>query len=79
MEKLSASDTRVVEISEVWLNWLEEVYPSLPKTATAISIGQVLLFILKEYEPPMEQFVPVLEQVLNTYMKTEMGYTGKYH
>lgn len=67
MKKLNVNDPQVAEISEDWSKFLEYVYEDLPATATTMSLGQVLMFLLQEYKPPVEEFVQVLEVVMTVY------------
>lgn len=67
--KLKLDSREAAELQEVWIDFLEQIYMDLPKNATAISVGQVLAFLLAEYQPPMDEFVPVLENVLTKYVQ----------
>lgn len=81
MERMTLDDARVVEISEAWLDFLEKIHDDLPDNATALSLGQLFLYLLMEYEPPIVELVGVLEPVLNTYADytNNTAYKEKMH
>lgn len=79
MKTLKVDDPLVAEIGEGWLDFLESVYDDLPSTATAMSLGQVFMFLLQEYRPPVDELVPVLEVVLTVYASTQTADKAKMH
>lgn len=77
MERLAVDDPRVMKIGEEWLDFLEDNYDKLPDNATAISLGQVLMFLLQEYKPPMDELIPVMQIVMTVYnISQEAGNKG---
>lgn len=71
MNLISIEDPRIREISQEWINFLEENHDDLPKTATSVSIAQLFLYILFTYKPPLDELLPVMEQLVNIYVKLE--------
>jgi len=69
MEKVYPDDPLVREISGEWLDYLETL--ELPERATAISIGQALMHLMLEYEPPVEEMSKVMTLVMATYEKLQ--------
>ena len=77
MERLTVDDPRVMKIGEEWLDFLEDNYDKLPDNATAISLGQVFMFLLQEYKPPMDELLPVMQIVMTVYdISQEAGNKG---
>lgn len=77
MERLTVDDPRVMKIGEEWLDFLEDNYDKLPDNATAISLGQVFMFLLQEYKPPMDELIPVMQIVMTVYnISQEAGNKG---
>lgn len=62
---------RVGEISDDWLDFLEKIHNDLPQKATTISIGQVLMYLMQEYKPPVDEIAEVLGIVLTVYAATQ--------
>jgi hypothetical protein len=71
MTIMRTDDPRVTEIGETWLDFLEKVHDDLPDTATAISLGQVLMYLMQEYKPPVDEIADVLGVVLTVYAATQ--------
>lgn len=67
MNLIGTNDPRVVEISQEWIDFLDKYESELPETATTMSIGQVFLYFLMTYKPPMDELLPILEFVVNLY------------
>lgn len=68
MTVLRLDDPAIEQMSLEWGDFMEKVYPDLPDNATAINIGAIFLFLLREYNPPLEEIVAVLEKVLAYYI-----------
>lgn len=71
MNLISIEDPRIREISQEWINFLEENHEDLPQTATSVSLGQLFLYMLMAYKPPLDELIPVMEQLVNIYVKLE--------
>lgn len=73
MERMTMDDPRVEEISEEWSKFIEDHFQDFPDTATALSLGQFYLYLLMEYQPPIDELLQVLEMVINQYAKVTVG------
>ena len=73
MERMTMEDPRVAEISEEWVAFIDKTFEDFPDNATALSLGQFYLYLLMEYQPPIDELLQVLEVVINQYAKVIGG------
>lgn len=71
MNLMNMSDPRIVEISENWSDFLDKYEEDMPEEATSLSLGQVFLYLLMVYKPPIDELLPILEFVVNIYAKQQ--------
>lgn len=71
MNLMNMDDPRIVEISEDWSDFLDKYEEDFPEEATSLSLGQVFLYLLMVYKPPIDELLPVLEFVVNIYAKQQ--------
>ena len=55
MNLIGTNDPRIVEISQEWIDFLDQHEQDFPETATAMSLGQVFMYLLMTYEPPVDE------------------------
>lgn len=67
MNLIGTNDPRIVEISQEWIDFLDKHEQDFPETATTMSLGQVFLYFLMTYKPPVNELLPILEFVVNMY------------
>lgn len=67
MKLMNMSDPRIVEISDGWSDFLDKYEEDFPRAATTLSLGQVFLYLLLVYKPPIDELLPIIEFVVNTY------------
>lgn len=67
MNLIGTNDPRIVEISQEWIDFLDQHEQDFPETATTMSLGQVFLYFLMTYKPPVDELLPILEFVVNMY------------
>jgi hypothetical protein len=80
MNLINANDVRVGEISQEWLDFLDEHQDDLPTDATTLALGQVFLYFLMSYKPPLDELSNVLGFVVSIYAAAEFSdnsYKGK--
>lgn len=71
MNLMNMDDPRIVEISEDWSDFLDKYEEDFPEEATSLSLGQVFLYLLMVYKPPIDELLPILEFVVNIYAKQQ--------
>lgn len=71
MNLMNMDDPRIVEISEDWSDFLDKCEEDMPEEATSLSLGQVFLYLLMVYKPPIDELLPILEFVVNIYAKQQ--------
>jgi hypothetical protein len=67
MNLINVDDPKVVEISEQWVEFLDEYEEDMPEKATSVSLCQVFLYLLMTYKPPVNELLPILEFVVKVY------------
>ena len=67
MSLINMNDPKIVEISQEWIDFLDQHEDQFPETATTMSLGQLFLYFLMTYKPPMGELLPILEFAVNLY------------
>lgn len=78
MHLINVEDPRVMEISKEWIDFLEQHQGDFPEKATTTSLGQVFLYFLMTYKPPLDELGIVVQQVLNLYLASVIDSEGSY-
>lgn len=67
MRRVEIDDPFVTENNQEWLDFIESIYPDLPAAATTMALSQVFMFLLQEYQPPLEEITEALGIVVSLY------------
>lgn len=64
------------EINDQWTEFFKNYRDRMPEQATALTLGSVFLLLMEDCGPPVDEIVPVVVAVLNTYVDMHSNHTG---